>query len=566
MNSKACLACRCCRRTTRSTHAMFHSIFSFDMQGQKGNKLPTIGTTTLNIAELASRMETQVETKLPITLQVAGVASEASLLVLISFVEIKSSSYSKEPLEITHDECMVDKDDGFLRKMMDLTGYVSKNKKKKTYAEKSRKGSKIYSGETTDDSSTFDSNISPGNDSGSIEQELGQMDHLSKQCAMVATGDEPSAYYRENSMTKVQLGPSLSSKTQLDSVPKFGFLSWKKRKLSMRRKDEPLIRKTKRDETVDLAKTSEKLSRGSSHRSECNNHGLSIDGWEERELISRDGLAKLKASVFFASIDQRSEKASGESACAALVAVIADWLLSNRGALPTKDEFNTLITEGSSEWRNLCEKEDYMQRFPDKHFDLETVLEADLRPLSIMPDRSFIGFFSPEKFESLKGHISFDSIWDMISGSINDGEHQVYMVSWNDHFFILKIESNACYIIDTLGERLFEGCSQAYILKFDDASSIYGLPKEDRNDRDSNNGENTHELVYRGKECCREFIKRFLAAIPLKELEVEEKKGRSVSGLSLYRRLQIEFHFSSTTSASSSSSSSSDEAEDGFFQ
>nr|DAD48361.1 TPA_asm: hypothetical protein HUJ06_018298 [Nelumbo nucifera] len=79
-----------------------------------------------------------------------------------------------------------------------------------------------------------------------------------------------------------------------------------------------------------------------------------------------------------------------------------------------------------------------------------------------MPDRSFIGFFSPEKFESLKGHISFDGIWDMISDSINDGEHQVYMVSWNDHFFILKIESNACHIIDTLGERLFEGCSQAY--------------------------------------------------------------------------------------------------------
>nr|DAD48012.1 TPA_asm: hypothetical protein HUJ06_017949 [Nelumbo nucifera] len=76
---------------------------------------------------------------------------------------------------------------------------------------------------------------------------------------------------------------------------------------------------------------------------------------------------------------------------------------SNGGALPTKDEFDTLITEGSSEWRNLCENEDYMQRFPDKHFDLEIVLEADLKPLSVMPDRSFIGFFSPEKFESFEG-------------------------------------------------------------------------------------------------------------------------------------------------------------------
>ncbi|KAF5936289.1 hypothetical protein HYC85_027418 [Camellia sinensis] len=42
-----------------------------------------------------------------------------------------------------------------------------------------------------------------------------------------------------------------------------------------------------------------------------------IGHWEEKKLVSRDGQAKLKANVFFASFDQRSDKAAGESACAA---------------------------------------------------------------------------------------------------------------------------------------------------------------------------------------------------------------------------------------------------------
>ncbi|XP_028058853.1 uncharacterized protein LOC114262679 [Camellia sinensis] len=46
--------------------------------------------------------------------------------------------------------------------------------------------------------------------------------------------------------------------------------------------------------------------------------------WEEKKLVSRDGQAKLKANVFFASFDQRSDKAARKSACTALAAVIAN--------------------------------------------------------------------------------------------------------------------------------------------------------------------------------------------------------------------------------------------------
>lgn len=66
---------------------------------------------------------------------------------------------------------------------------------------------------------------------------------------------------------------------------------------------------------------------------------------------------KLQTQVFFASIDQRSERAAGESACTSLVAVIADWFQNNQNLMPIKSQFDALIREGSLEWRNLCEDE-----------------------------------------------------------------------------------------------------------------------------------------------------------------------------------------------------------------
>ena len=96
---------------------------------------------------------------------------------------------------------------------------------------------------------------------------------------------------------------------------------------------------------------------------------------------------------------------------------------------------------------------------------------------------------------------------------------------------MLKVDEDAYYVIDTLGERLVEGCEQAYILRFDNGSYL------------TTSG--TEEVLSNGKECCKEFIKRFLAAIPLKELEIEEQK-EAVPYYSLHHRLQIEFNFCRT--------------------
>ncbi|CAL4965803.1 unnamed protein product [Urochloa decumbens] len=261
--------------------------------------------------------------------------------------------------------------------------------------------------------------------------------------------------------------------------------------------------------------------------------------WETREFTSRDAETRLRTPVFFASIDQRDDSAGGESACTALVAVLAAALHGNHPAMPTRPELDALIRDGSSEWRRLCDDDAHMARFPNRHFDLDTVLAARTGPtIAVQHDKAFVGFFQPESFASLSGAMSFDDIWREISagGEREPGRADVYIVSWNDHFFVLKVESDCYYVIDTLGERLHEGCDRAYMLRFDGSSEMHALPTaavaEDKE---------KEEVIVTGKECCREFIKRFLAAIPLREELEIEKKGAGAG--EPHRRLQIEFHF-----------------------
>lgn len=279
------------------------------------------------------------------------------------------------------------------------------------------------------------------------------------------------------------------------------------------------------------------------------------------DLVSRDGQIKLVAQVFLASFDQRSCKAAGESACTTLVAVISHWLFSNHDRMPTGNEFDSLIIDGSSEWRKLCDNEPIVNNFPDKHFDLETVLETGIRPVLISQEKSFVGFFSPEKFESLKGAMSFDEIWNEIGNMEEENQPETYIVSWNDHFFVFKVNNEAYYIIDTLGERLYEGCKQAFILKFDKSTLMLGtmakeiVHTEETTGTDKSDSKESDEVICKGKDCCREFIRMFLAAIPLQELELEEER-ETVSYYSLHQRLQIEFNFITLYSLSSPSLSS----------
>ncbi|KAG9150519.1 hypothetical protein Leryth_010901 [Lithospermum erythrorhizon] len=457
------------------------SILYGDEKAEQKGKLMVAGKVSVDIAEVASKMEAQVERKLPVKFHIGGFAREAILIVQLSFDEIR---------EVGAESRLV--------------------------------------GATTADK----------------PQAIGGSTRVSTEVAE-----------RLGLMTK---SASFSSPVAQSSLTKKkGFFSFKRRRLSI---EEPLVNNrfsgiisglNKVGDANEDKSTSSPQENNVLQASSVDEHQeeyISTDSWVTKEITSRDRRTKLKTSMFFASFDQRSDKAAGESACSVLATVISYWLHSNKCSMPTQSEFDNLIIEGSAEWRKFCGADTYMNDFPNKHFDLETIMNADIRPISISHNQSFIAFFGPEKFDCLKGVRSFDEIWDEIEKGIEENEPRVYIMSWNDHFFVMKFEKNDIYIIDTLGERLFEGCNQAYILKFDESSEM--VAKDDEAEKEE------EELICNGRECCKEFIKRFLAAIPLEELEEEEKK-KNVSYFSLHHRLQIEFNFSYPLYPISSSSTSS---------
>ncbi|XP_020599572.1 uncharacterized protein LOC110038983 isoform X2 [Phalaenopsis equestris] len=560
------------------------------------NKTPVVRTTSLNLAEYASALGEEFVLNLPL---LPCFSAEPSPIIHLSLklLELRTYPLQQETVKATASPTsLVDKDDlsslkaGFRRVFREFMP-VRKLRKRL----RSDEGSDGQSSVRTEDSyyAHTCSTDSPVHDEASEELECCNDDAITRKSFCYGTlatanmfgvnnyndinmneNDEDLIYYShkrydvdcshfEESM------PSITEKS-----PRRSFFLWKKRKYYLRSKarGEPLLKKAYGEEGGDdidydrrlLTSSDESFSGKKSGDDESANHSLlsefgddnfSVGCWESKEIISRCGQMKLYTQVFFASIDQRSERAAGENACTALVAVIADWFHSNQDMMPIKSQLDSLIREGSLQWRNLCENQTYRERFPDYHFDLETVLQAKINPLYVVPGKSFIGFFHPEGcednsgFEFLHGAMSFDSIWEEISQA---GHDCVFIVSWNDHFFVLKIEQDAYYIIDTLGERLYEGCDKAYILKFDMSTTILKLAS--RNESGANGKEGgscgeqiecdtlEEELVCSGKESCKEYIKSFLAAIPIRELQADTKKGLMIS-TPLHQRLQIEFHY-----------------------
>ncbi|KAK6944137.1 NT-type C2 domain [Dillenia turbinata] len=622
------------------------SVFNGCNQGQKTK----IGTTSLNVAEYASRAG-EKDFDIPLTLSGNSVEPRPSLSILLSLLELRTSQEPIEsvqraivpvPLSPPSGEALSTEKDEFsaikagLRKVKIFTEYVSSRRSKKAcHEEDGSEGHCSARSEDADYTYPFDSDSLDDFEEGESDEikddstvrksfSYGSLAYANYTegsfCSnMSNNGEDESWVYYSNRKSGVGCAlledmSAVASEPSMQQSSKRGLLSWRKRKLSFRSpkaKGEPLLKKAYGEEGGDdidydrrQLSSGESLSHGwykvdedsAANRSSVSEFGddnFAIGSWENKEIISRDGHMKLQTKVFFASIDQRSERAAGESACTALVAVIADWFQKYRDLMPIKSQFDSLIREGSLEWRNLCENETYRARFPDKHFDLETVLQAKIRPLSVVSEKSFIGFFHPEGmdeggFDFLHGAMSFDNIWDEIShaGSQLSGNDDplIYIVSWNDHFFVLKVEPDAYHIVDTLGERLYERCNQAYILKFDKNTLINRLPivaqssiekpvrdqqmvaaaaEQPRNEGTPTDPKGApvtrepreivtkleetvqneeEEVVCQGKDSCKEYIKSFLAAIPIRELKDDIKKGLMAT-TPLHHRLQIEFHY-----------------------
>lgn len=587
------------------------------------NRYSVVGSAVLNLADCLSGMtEQDIDIKIPLTLSGAEVEHCPFLYISLGLLQLRATH---EPIDLLQSPIIhvpssaeassAEKDEvsalkaGF-RKVKLFTEYVSTRKAKKACHEEEGSDGRCSVKSEGEYAYPFDSDSLEDFEDGETNENkeestvrksfsYGTLTHANYagvsyySSSRISNEAEDWIYYSNRRRSDVACSRIEDSsfvvpeKLSMEN-PKRSILPWRKRKLSFRSpktKGEPLLkraygedggddidydrRQLSSDESLSFGwlKIDEDSNANRSSVSEFGDDSFTIGTWEQKEITSRDGHMKIQTQVFFASIDQRSERAAGESACTALVAVVAHWLQNNHDLMPIKSQFDTLIRDGSLEWRNLCVDVSYMEWFPDKHFDLDTVIEAKVRDLCVVPEKSFIGFFLPDgmeggNFDFLHGAMSFDSIWDEINHSSSGAEARVFIVSWNDHFFVLKVETDAYYIIDTLGERLYEGCNQAYILKFDKNTTIYEQPSagQSREDKPINSTEASEEgkssteseeqmmnelenkVVCRGKEACKEYIKSFLAAIPIRELEADIKKGLMKS-TPLHHRLQIEFHF-----------------------
>nr|KYP56969.1 hypothetical protein KK1_003220 [Cajanus cajan] len=487
------------------------------------SKVPAIGTALLNISKFASQTD-QKDFDLNIPLALTGGSAESSplLYISISFVELRAAQESlgsvqrsivpvASPLAKSGETNLAEKDEvsaikAGLRKVKILTEYVSSKKAKKGCREeegsegRSEDGEYNYplDSESLDDSEKSDTE--EGKQDFSVRKSFSygtlasaNAGGFSYSNTKVNCDDEDLVYYshRNSDVGCSQVDTVSSSELYLLKSSKRSIIPWRKRKLSFRspktNKGEPLLKKAyaeeggddidfdrrqlSSDESLSLTwyKTEDDTSANRSSISEFGDDSFAVGSWEQKEITSRDGYTKLQTQVFFASIDQCSERAAGESACTALVAVIADWFQNNRDHMPIKSQFDSLIREGSSEWRNLCDNDTYRERFPDKHFDLETIIQA-------------------------KVHDKTPNDQKTVVEALDHNNRQTQQV---DH--------NA------------------------------GEEEQLRSEQE--------EVICRGKEACKEYIKSFLAAIPIRELEADAKKGL-ISSASLYHRLlQVEFHY-----------------------
>ncbi|KAL0333569.1 UNVERIFIED_CONTAM: hypothetical protein Sangu_1513100 [Sesamum angustifolium] len=488
-------------------------------QGAK-NKISIVGSAALNLAEYASKTEEQVtEVKIPLTLSSTAVERHPVLCISLSLLELRAA---QEPTQAVQSPAMA-----------------------------------LPSPSASDSLEEFEEGESDeGKEDSAVRKSfsygtLAFANYAGVSCyssAKINNDDEDWIYYSNRRRSDVgcshveDLGSTIPEQSSIQNS-KRSILPWRKRKLGFRSpkaKGEPLLKKAygeeggddidfdrrqlSSDESVSFGwhKTDEDSNPSHPSVSEFGDDSFAVGTWEQKEITSRDGHMKIQTQVFFASIDQRSERAAGESACTALVAVIADWLQNNDNLMPIKSQFDSLIRDGSLEWRNLCENETYRERFPDKHFDLETILQAKIRDLCVVPEKSLLGFSSRwdgrGNFEFLQG--------DGLSSEEKPVAQQVAAAAAVESQNSSPQPSNSSH--NSKEGTLVRGSEE---------------PKK---------SEQEEEVVCQGKESCKEYIKSFLAAIPIRELQADIKKGLTMS-TPLHHRLQIEFHFTQMQQPASSS-------------
>ena len=258
-------------------------------------------------------------------------------------------------------------------------------------------------------------------------------------------------------------------------------------------------------------------------------------------LWERIRIHDLPVEICFANIDQCSEGVDGHAACSTLAVAIASWMKNSPSLVPDKEgELDQLIREGSRVWREIFEDEsnEISKRFPDMHLDLETAAQAWAQKRSqttcIDASKSFIGFLMPMDMslskwlkDATEGFLTFDQILEQAMQTQNQ---DVYVVAWNDHFFVIRICSpELIYLVDTLGVRLYDGCSKAFIVRFEtdsetdsetstESGSVLGKDNPLDSGEGAPNSAEQNQVAHTAKDKCKTFFRNVLARSTLDEV------------------------------------------------
>eukprot|EP00873_Tetraselmis_striata_P004773 jgi/Tetstr1/425037/TSEL_015502.t1 len=301
---------------------------------------------------------------------------------------------------------------------------------------------------------------------------------------------------------------------------------------------------------------------------ECFQLGRAISGgWISARLTSRGEASETVSAhldLFYGSMDQTSPTADGPAACSCSTLSLSRWILA-AGHVPTQPgEMDAALLEGCRQWRALSAVPTHRAAFPDAHFDLDTVLAAQERGPSgasrvrLLPDRSFVGFFRPSGLKCevladlLDSAMPLADIWAQIGSA--QQQPTTYIVGWNDHWFVLHVSDGHCYLLDTLGQKLFDGCDRAFALRFPptkpagEVSESRQLECDPEAKASSSLKLALHELG--AAEGCHEFLEKFYTVAPLRQLVSDLNRAikthgswmDSISPESVLRQLQIDFH------------------------
>ena len=214
--------------------------------------------------------------------------------------------------------------------------------------------------------------------------------------------------------------------------------------------------------------------------------------WSRLEVALADEVdgdgASVTADVGFGTFDQRSVMAGGASACALLAVANAAWLHSRPDKAPTTSKLDELMRRGCATWRVLCTKP-VSGPFPGGRFDLAAALAAppamsSLPRLEFAPGGSYVAFLQPPGCPP-GVCATLDAMHEAaasLEACLEAGSRAApaaAVLSMLDHHVALRFEvGGSVLLVDTLGNRLFEGNTRSYALRCASARDLARLLAE----------------------------------------------------------------------------------------